>query len=272
MLNYAKAVDRETEPGRGAPARAAAGQARQQPPRELVRAPRPLLGGLGRDPRLSVWITRAVLAAAGAIGVTLWHGWRLGLTAAAIIVIADTILRSRTTSVIPPAVRVTAAQRRTRRRLAALRPAGYVALHACAIPDSDSVIDHLVIGPGGVFAVDSEMWDRRLPIRTLKGGRLYHGPFSQKERLDHANWEAGQASAHLSKALQRDVKVRPAMAIYGPTIPWNVAHLNGVAVFGGGRIRRFFARQSKTGHAAGLDAEEIEEIQVAAAAALPPVR
>jgi hypothetical protein len=266
------AVDRQNEPGSGAPARAATRKARQEPPRDLARAPRQLLGGLAGDPRMSIWITRAALAAAAAIGVTVWHGWRLGLTAAVIIVIADTILRSKTTSVIPPAARVTAAQRRTRRRLASLRPAGYVALHACAIPDSDSVIDHLVIGPGGVFAVDSEMWDRRLPIRTLKGGRLYHGPFSQKERLDHANWEAGQASAHLTKALQRDIKVRPAMAIYGPTIPWNVANLNGVAVFGGGRVRKFFARQSKTSRTLGLDAEEIEEIHLAAASALPPVR
>jgi hypothetical protein len=264
-------VDRETEPGNGAPAGAAAGRAREQPPRELVRAPRPLLGGLAGDPRLSVWITRAVLAGAAAIGVTVWHGWRLGLTAAAIIVIADIILRSRTTSVVPPAVRVTSAQRRTRRRLAALRPAGYVALHACAIPDSDSIIDHLVIGPGGVFAVDSEIWDRRLPIRTLKGGRLYHGPFSQKERLQHANWEASQAAAHLSKALQRDIRVRPAMAIYGPTVPWNVANLGGVAVFGGGRVRKYFARQSKISRL-GLDAEEIEEIHEAAAAVLPPAR
>ena len=65
-----------------------------------------------------------------------------------------------------PAVQVTTAQRRTRRRLFLLRPAGYVALHRRAIPGSDSVIDHLVIGPGGVFALDSERWDRRLPVRT----------------------------------------------------------------------------------------------------------
>lgn len=265
-----KDVDPQTRPG-DAPAREAPGKVRQQDPRNLVRAPRPLLGGLIEDPRLRIWITRAVLAAAAAIGITVWQGWRLGLTAAVLVVIADIILRSRTTSVIPAEARVTWAQRRTARRLRVLRARGYVALNARAIPDSDSVIDHLVIGPGGVFAVDSEMWDRRLPIRTLSNRVLYHGPFSQKERLAHANWEADQASARLSQALGRDIKVRPAMVIYGPTVPWHVAKLSGVAVFGGGRIRKFFTGQTKISRAERLYADEIEEIYLAADDALPPV-
>lgn len=265
-----KVVDRQSRPG-DAPAREAPGKVRRQNPRNLVRAPRPLLGGLTEDPRLRIWITRAVFAAAAAIGITVWQGWRLGLTAAAIVVIADVILRSRTTSVIPAEARATWAQRRTARRLRVLRTAGYVALNARAIPDSDSVIDHLVIGPGGVFAVDSEMWDRRLPIRTLSNGVLYHGPFSQKERLAHATWEADQASARLSQALERDIKVRPAMVIYGPTVPWHVANLGGVAVFGGGRIRKFFTRQTKISRASRLYADEIGEIYLAAGDALPPV-
>ena len=89
------------------------------------------------------------MAAVAGIAVGIWQDWRLGVTAAAVVAIADTIYRSRTTSVIPAAVRVTSAQRRTRRRLFLLRPAGYVALHNRAIPGSDSVIDHLVIGPAG---------------------------------------------------------------------------------------------------------------------------
>jgi hypothetical protein len=265
LLDYAMDVNRRTGSARAAPDRA-----RPKVPAN-ARTPRPLLGGLAGDPRLPIWVTRAALAAVTAVGITVWQGWRLGLTIAAIVVVADTLLRSRITSVIPAAARVTAAQRRTRRRLKALRPAGYVALHARAIPDSDSVIDHLVIGPGGVFAVDSEMWDRRLPIRTLSNGRLFHGPFSQKDRLAHANWEADQASAQLSEALQRDIKVRPAMVIYGPTVPWHVATLDGVAVLAGGRVQKFFIRQKKISRNVRLEADEIEEIHGAADAALPPV-
>lgn len=262
-------MDRETGPevNRTGPAKS-----RGQGDGELVPASRNVFGGLAGDPRLTIWIVRAALALAAGIAVTFWLGWRLGLTAAAVVAIADTVYRSRTTSIIPAAVRVTSAQRRTQRRLLLLRPGGYVALHRRAIPGSDSVIDHLVIGPGGVFAVDSERWDRRLPVRGVSGDLLYHGPYSQRDRLKHARWEATQAADRLSKALGETVSVRPAMAIYGPTVPWIVANLNGVDVFGGRRVRKYFKRQTRTSRGARLDSGQIEDIHVAAALALPPAR
>ncbi len=269
-------VDRETGPetdgtGPAVPAERHASGRDKAARGVLVPAPRPILGGLADDPRLPFWIARAVMALVAGIAVTIWQGWRFGLTAAAVVAIADTIYRSRTTSVIPAAVRVTSAQRRTRRRLFLLRAHGYVALHSRAIPDSDSVIDHLVIGPGGVFALDSERWDRRLPVRSVSSDLLYHGPFSQKERLAHAAWESSQAAGRLTNALGEKITVRPAMVIYGPTVPWVVARLDGVDVFAGRRIRKYFRRQTRTSDDR-LDAEQIEEIHVAAAIALPPAR
>lgn len=237
-----------------------------------VPAARPVLGGLSDDPRAPIWIARAVMALVAGVAIGLWQGWRFGLTAAAFVAIIDTLYRSRTTSAIPASVRVGSAQRRTKRRLSWLRLHGWVALHSRAIPGTDSLIDHLVIGPGGVFALDSERWDRRLPVRAASGDMLYHGPFSQRPRLEHACWEASQATAHLSKALGQKITVRPAMAIYGPTIPWIVASLNGVDVFGGRRLRKYFRRQARTRRAGRLDAEQVEEIYIAAAVALPPAR
>ena len=258
------------EPGTQDPA----GRA-EQTPRSFIpafRLPALPFQGIAADPRLPIWITRGLMAIAAAAAATIWQDWRLGLTAAALVVIVDIIYRSRTTSVIPAAVRATSAQRRTRRRLALLKGAGYVALNARAIPGSDSVIDHLVIGPPGVFAVDSERWDRRLPVHAATAGRLYHGPFSQKQRLDHAQWEAGQATILLSAALGDKVRVRPAMAIYGPTIPWTVATLRGVDVFAGRRLRRYFRRKARERDVPRLDAGQISLIHAAAARALPPAR
>src|ERR1700722_16691496 len=107
---------------------------------DLVPGPRPLLGGLAGDPRLPIWIARAVLAIVAGGAITAWQGWRLGVTAAAFVAILDTIYRSKTTSVVPAAGRVGSAARRPGRRLFLLRPRGYVVLHSRAIPDSDSVI------------------------------------------------------------------------------------------------------------------------------------
>ncbi len=237
------------------------------------------VAGLAADPRLPIWIRRAVVAAVLAAIVTIFAHWRWGLTAAAVYAVVDTVYHSKTVSLIPAAARVTSAQRRTRRRLLLVRPSGYLAVHARAIPGSESIIDHLVIGPGGVFALDSERWDRRLPVRTVAsdsaaGPVLYHGPFSQKDRLAHARWEAAQASRLLSAELGREVSVHPAMVIYGPVIPWTVATLRDVDVFAGRSVGKYFrgrnrASRSRTGPAR-LSWDEAGEIFHAAQRALPP--
>ena len=90
-------------------------------------------------------------------------------------------------------------------------------MHILPIPDSDEQIDHLVIGPARVPAVDSEDWDKRMPVRTSSHLKLWHGPNPKTDRLDHAHWEADQAAEKLlSAAMGRPVTVRAAMAVYGP--------------------------------------------------------
>lgn len=246
------------------------------PGRRLPEPARPAMAALGADPRLPVWIRRAVLALIAGVAVGLWQGWRWGITAAAAIAIADTIYQSKAMSPVPADVLATSAQRRTRHRLVVLRASGYLALHGRAIPGTDSVIDHLVIGPAGVFAVDSERWDRRLPVRTTAGtpraaGVLYHGPFNQSARIAHARWEAAQAATLIGAELRQEVSVSATMVIYGPKVPWGVATLRGVDVFGGAQVRKFFRRQNKLTRGRHLSDEEIEDIYAAADAALPPV-
>ncbi len=231
---------------------------------------------LAGDPRLPIWIRRAIIALVIGLLITLWQGWRVGLTAAAVAAIIDTIYHSKTVSLVPAAARVSSAQRRTKRRLYRVRPFGYMAMHARGIPGTDSVIDHLVVGPGGVFAVDSERWDRRLPVRTLASGGsaagpvLYHGPFSQKDRLAHARWEAAQAARLLAEELGQEITVRPAMVIYGPTVPWGVTNLRGVDVFAGRNVGKYFRSRKRTNRADVLGWEEAGTVFAAAERVLPP--
>ena len=228
------------------------------------------LSSFAADPRVPIWIRRAVLAAVAGIVVAIFLDWRAGLTAAAIVAILDTIHRSRTTAVIPAAVRVTSAQRRTRRRLLLARRSGYLTLNGRAIPGTNCIIDHLIVGPAGVFAVDSERWDRRLPIRATQGGHLYHGPYSQTSRLKHAQLEAVMAARLISETLGRKQRIRPAMVIYGPTVPWTVARIGGVDVFSGRRLRKYLRAQARARREERLTHEEIERIHDAAETALPP--
>ena len=225
------------------------------------------LAQLAANPRMRIWQLRAVVAVV-ILGV-FWYlvSWKLGLTLAIVAIIADTIYRARKN--YAGKIRLTAAQRRTRRQLTKLGRAGYLAMHARPIPESQDQIDHLVVGPAGVFAIDSEDWDKRLAVRTKSGKQLWHGPFSKKDRLQHAQWEAQRAADLLSGAIGKPVIVRPAMAVYGPRIPWDVATIREVDVFSGPRLRKYLRRRARQGEVRPLTDEEIERIFKAANEAFP---
>jgi hypothetical protein len=227
------------------------------------------LAHLSADPRRRVWLWRAVVAVVILVGLWIPGYPVLGLTLAVVVVIADTIIRSRRVFAGPAAVRQAAARRSTRRQLAKLERAGYRALHDIAIPGSEDQIDHLVIGPAGVFAIDSEAWDKRLPVRTRNARELWHGPFSMKDRLEHARWEAERAATRLSGVAGSPVTVRPAMAVYGPKIHWDVANIRDVDVFSGPRLRRYLRRVARDKDTRLLPDGEVEKIDKAARTAFP---
>jgi hypothetical protein len=230
--------------------------------------------------RMGMWRRRVVIALVIGIAVSILLNWQVGVTLAVIFAIGDTILRSRkpvVTSALP-GVKLTRAQKQTQNQLSGLEKAGYKALHSRLIPDSEDHIDHLVIGPAGVFSIDSEYWDKQLPIRTKNARQLWHGPFSMKDRLEHAKWEAEQASDLLTRAANPAllarlpggvVRVRPAMAVYGPKIPWDVATIRDVDVFKGSRLRIYLRRYARQNDARPLSADEIDQLITAAHHAFP---
>jgi hypothetical protein len=230
------------------------------------------LAHLSHNPRMRTWQRRAIIAViVGLIAGILLHNWRWGLTLAVLAAIADTIYRSRTSFTGPAGVRLTRAQKRTARQLSSLERRGYRAMHCLPIPDSNEQIDHLVIGPAGVFAIDSEDWDRRLPVRTSSHRQLWHGPHDMRDRLAHAQWEADQAARLLSNEVGSGIAVRPAMAVYGPKIAWDVATIRDVDVFSGPRLRKYLHRRVRR-RDLRLSTAEIERIEKAAHVAFPASR
>jgi len=225
------------------------------------------LAHLAGHPRMRVWRVRVIVAVLVMVAFSILASWQLGLTLALLVVIADTIYRSRKNYTAQ--AKMTRAQRRTRRQLAKMGRAGYRAMHAGVIPESHDQIDHLVVGPTGVFAIDSEAWDKHLIVRTRKGKELWHGPFSKKDRLEHAQWEAHRAADLLSGKIGQPVSVRPAMAVYGPKIPWDVATIRDVDVFSGPRLRRYLRRRARQQGVRPLSDDEIERIYEAANKAFP---
>ena len=223
------------------------------------------------DARMRIWRRRLLIAIVAGLVFAFIFTWRAGLTAAVLAAIADVIYRSRTTASMPAggAVRLSGAQKRTQRQLGRMERSGYRALHARPIPGSREQIDHFVVGPTGAYAIDSEAWDKNLPIRTKNGRQLYHGPFSKKDRLEHARWEAAQASERLTTELGHPVYVRPVLAVYGPGVPWNVATIREVDVFNGDRLRKYLRRNALLRDRPKLSKDEVEQIYAAAARVLP---
>lgn len=221
------------------------------------------------DARMKFWRERAVIMVVVGIAFGILGNWIVGLTLAIIAGIAHAIWRSRSMAAIAPGTKLDKAQRITQRKLARMERAGYQALHARPIPDSEEMIDHLVVGPTGVYAIDSEKWNKKLPIRTRNGKQLWLGPESKKPRLEHARWEAQKAGELLSARLGKEVVVRPALAIYGPHIPWDIAVIREVDVFNGDRLKQYLKKRSKVREVRKLSRDEVARYFEAAEAVLP---
>jgi hypothetical protein len=118
-----------------------------------------------------------------------------------------------------------AGERRTARLLGPLEQLGWVVLHDLAVPGSRANIDHLAIGPGGIFVVDSKQYRGRLKLDP--SGRLRHGRYPLASTLQAVSFEADQAAKVLPDP---GVVVVPIVAVHGAQVPWGKMVMNGVPI------------------------------------------
>jgi hypothetical protein len=119
-----------------------------------------------RNEELTAWTRslawRLPLVAAAGLGVQVlatqvglpWAGL-VGLVAAALV---GWRLRFRSSEQARSWQRGAHGERRTVRLLDRLTCDGFVVFHDLAVPGSPANVDHLVIGPSGVFVIDSKQW------------------------------------------------------------------------------------------------------------------
>jgi hypothetical protein len=124
-----------------------------------------------------------------------------------------------------------AGERRTARLLAPLERHGWAILHDLAVPGSTANLDHLVIGPGGVFVIDSKQYRGRLQLDF--SGRLWHGRHPLAPRLGAVSWEADQAAQALPDP---GVAVVPIVVVHGAQVPWGKVVTDGVPVVAARRL------------------------------------
>jgi hypothetical protein len=126
-----------------------------------------------------------------------------------------------------------AGERRTARLLSPLERQGWAVLHDLAVPGSQANIDHLVIGPGGVFVIDSKQYRGRLQLDG--SGRLWHGRYPLAPTLQAVSFEADQAAQVLPDP---GVAVVPIVAVHGAQVPWSKVVVEGVPVVSARRLPR----------------------------------
>jgi hypothetical protein len=189
----------------------------------------------------AVWIRTVPWRVAAILGIGAAAGLassllapRLGLMVGGLAaIVAGWGLRFRPS---PDAVawrRGAAGERRTARLLEPLDRHGWAVLHDLAVPGSRANIDHLVIGPGGVFVVDSKQYRGRL--RLDPSGQLWHGRYPFAPTLGAVDFEADRAAQVLTDP---DVVVVPIVAVHGAQVPWGKVVTQGVPVVAARQLPR----------------------------------
>ncbi|WP_084960198.1 nuclease-related domain-containing protein [Thermoactinospora rubra] len=114
---------------------------------------------------------------------------------------------------------------------------GYRILDGRAIRGQAS-IDHLVIGPNGVWLVDNEAWSPDTEIAAY-GGRLFFGE-KYGTRVAKPLVEAGAAFAELlSRETGIPVTITPILAVHGGLLPHGgVLAAEGITLIKPGRVAR----------------------------------
>jgi hypothetical protein len=123
-------------------------------------------------------------------------------------------------------------ERRTARLLAPLERRGYQVFHDLSVPGSAANVDHLVVGPTGVYVIDSKRYRGRL---RYTGGHLWHGGRILDRTLATLWWEATQVAETLG--FGPDLHVYPVLCVHVARLPWRRELLvDGVPVLGAGTL------------------------------------
>ena len=122
--------------------------------------------------------------------------------------------------------------------------------------NSRASIDHLLIGPTGVFVIDSKQYTGR--IQQTPDGHVWHNHYPLDEQFRTVRAEARAVEAILG------VPVIPLLCVHGASVQWGGLNAQGAAVVPAGQL------QAALGADAVLSAEQVAVLAGTAQARLHP--
>jgi hypothetical protein len=164
-------------------------------------------------------------AAAGAVGQILASQVGLPRSGLAGLVVAALVawrLRFRPSEQARTWQRGAQGERRTARLLDRLTHDGYVVFHDLAVPGSPANVDHLVIGPSGVFVIDSKQWTGS--VHQSADGLTWHNQYRLDRTLDTVRWETQTISRLVG------TRAHPLLCVHGAHVQGGGLHAQGVAI------------------------------------------
>jgi Nuclease-related domain len=145
-----------------------------------------------------------------------------GLVGLAVAVLVGWRLRFRPSEQARVWRRGAAGERETARLLDRIGRDGYAVFHDLALSDSPANLDHLVIGPSGVFVIDSKRWAGS--VHQSADGLVWHNNYRLDRTLATLRWQAETLGRLLG------VPVAPLVCVHGAHIQGGGLHAQGVAI------------------------------------------
>jgi Nuclease-related domain len=147
---------------------------------------------------------------------------RAGLVGLAVAVLVGWRLRFRPSEQARTWRRGAAGERRTARLLDRLTRDGYVVFHDLAAPGSPANVDHLVIGPTGLFVIDSKQWTGS--VHQGADGLAWHNHYRLDRTVETVRWEAETMSRLLG------TRTAALLCVHGAHVQGGGVDTQGVAI------------------------------------------
>jgi Nuclease-related domain len=145
-----------------------------------------------------------------------------GLVGLAVAVLASWRLRFRPSEAARYWQRGAHGERQTARLLDRLTRDGFVVFHDLAVPGSPANVDHLVIGPTGVFVIDSKQWTGQ--VHQGADGLGWHNHYPLDRTLETVRWEAETLGRLLG------TRVAALLCVHGAHVQGDGLEAQGVAI------------------------------------------
>jgi hypothetical protein len=153
---------------------------------------------------------------------------------------------------------------RTARFLAPLEREGFFVLHDRLIPGARSAnIDHVVIGPPGIFVVETKSLTGKLSIR---GGEVYVAGRRRTGMLDEVKREALAVQVVLADEIEaQGYRVTPVICVHRADLPWFRSDVGGIRIVSGRELVKRLRKAERR-----LAPDEVQRLAGLADARLKP--